>query len=142
MALHRSTRSQQLAHQCAIVGLPPSVREHRFHESRRFRFDLAWPDCDLMPSWTDAEEAWPAPLRLAVEIEGGLFLSARGKHVGRHGSPTGVKRDFEKYAAAAARGWIVLRVLPEWIPDGRAVAAIEAVFKYYQVPITKPRGTR
>ena len=41
--------------QCAAFSLPPPVAEHRFHETRRWRFDFAWPDH-----------------RVALEIAGGV----------------------------------------------------------------------
>ena len=58
------------------------VREHRFHETRRWRFDFAFPS-----------------VRLAVEIEGR----------GRHQSVKGVRDDCEKYNEATRLGWRVLR---------------------------------
>lgn len=58
--------------------------EHRFHPSRRWRFDFAWPDA-----------------RVAVEIDGGQW--ARGG--GRHNRDS----DREKLNEAAALGWRVLR---------------------------------
>ena len=60
--------------------------EYRFHPDRKWRFDLAWPDC-----------------RLAVEIEG---LTRGG---GRHQRPRGYTHDCEKYREAAKLGWRVLR---------------------------------
>lgn len=64
---------------------PPAV-QHKFHPSRRWRFDFAWPS-----------------LMVAVEIEGGIFVA------GRHVRPSGFIKDCEKYNAAAANGWLVLR---------------------------------
>lgn len=64
----------------------PCVREFRFHPERKWRFDAAWPEA-----------------KVAVELEGGIW--SRGGHV--RGS--GYRRDMEKYNAAAALGWVVLR---------------------------------
>jgi very-short-patch-repair endonuclease len=75
------------------------VAEHRFHPVRRWRFDWAWP----------AE-------RLAIEVEGGVFLPGGGRHT----RGAGFTADCEKYAEAAILGWRVIRVLPRWIDDGRA----------------------
>lgn len=66
-------------------GLDPWP-EYQFHESRRWRFDYAFPD-----------------EKVAVEVEGGVFI--RGRHV----SPAGFIGDCEKYNAAARLGWRVLR---------------------------------
>lgn len=69
-------------------GQPEPVTEYRFHPSRRWRFDFAWPK-----------------LRLAVEIEGGLYHGRGGGHV----SVNGFIGDCEKYNAATLLGWRVLR---------------------------------
>jgi len=63
-------------------GLMPPVRELKFHPERRWKFDFAWPE-----------------LKLAVEIEG----------QGRHQTFVGFRRDCDKYNAALAMGWRVLR---------------------------------
>ena len=75
---------------CVAAGLPPPVAEHRFHPVRRWRFDFAWPE-----------------KRLAVEVEGGVFVQ------GRHARGAGIRADIEKYNAAVLMGWRVLRYLPE-----------------------------
>jgi len=81
------------------VGLPQPVREFRFAAPRRWRFDFAWPDS-----------------RIAVEIEGGIW--SRGRHV----RPAGYARDAEKYNAAAAAGWVVLRYTSQQLDtDPRSV---------------------
>ena len=66
------------------AGLPAPVREYRFDQVRRWRFDLAWP-----------------ARRVAVELDGGEWLP----HGGRHNTD----RDREKLNHAAAQGWRVLR---------------------------------
>lgn len=69
--------------------LPEPVREYRFHPTRRWRFDFAWPDA-----------------KVAVECEGGIW--SRGRHVrGR-----GFESDCEKYNAATLLGWRVFRCTP------------------------------
>ena len=70
----------------ASEGLPQPVREHRFHETRRWRFDLAWLD-----------------QKLAVEFHGGVWIR------GGHSRGKGQQRDFEKLNAAQAQGWTVLQ---------------------------------
>jgi very-short-patch-repair endonuclease len=60
--------------------------EYRFHDTRRFRFDVAIPTA-----------------RLAVEIEGAVFVR------GGHSSGSGITRDCEKYNLATESGWRVLR---------------------------------
>lgn len=93
---------QQLGFQCGIVGLPAPVLEYRFHPTRKWRFDLAWPQ-----------------QLLAVEIDGGVFSG------GRHSRGAGYRADCEKFAEAAILGWRVIRVLPEHVKKGQALAWIE-----------------
>ena len=70
--------------------LPAPVTEHRFHPSRKWRFDYAWPDA-----------------KVALEVEGGVWTG------GRHTSSAGFLKDMEKYNAAARLGWRVLRCTPK-----------------------------
>ena len=72
--------------------------EHRFHARRAWKLDVAW----------------PAPLFLAVEIEGGTWI--RGRHV----QGSGFSEDARKYAEAMLLGWRVLRVTPAQIARGDA----------------------
>lgn len=83
-------------------GLPAPTLEHQFHQTRKWRFDFAWPDH-----------------RVYMEVEGGIY-----EH-GGHTSITGIKRDIAKYNAAALAGWVGLRVLPEQLPGKRGLS-IEA----------------
>lgn len=69
-------------------GFKEFVREHRFDPTRLWRFDFA-----------NIED------KVAVEIEGGVWLRGRGGHT----SPSGFKKDCEKYNRAAVLGWRVLR---------------------------------
>ena len=66
------------------------VAEHRFHATRKWRFDYAVPS-----------------LRIALEVEGGVWTG------GRHTSGAGFLRDIEKYNEAALNGWLVLRCTPK-----------------------------
>lgn len=84
--------------QCRAYGLPEPTAEHRFHPTRRWRFDWAWP-----------------AYKIAVEIEGGVFAG------GRHSRGAGYRNDLEKYNSAHLMGWRVFRYLPEQVRDGQAV---------------------
>lgn len=92
----------ELAWAAKGAGLPEPVREHRFHPTRRWRFDLAWPD-----------------RLVAVEVDGGAFVG------GRHTSGAGFREDCVKVSEAAALGWRVLRVMPEHVKSGQALAWLE-----------------
>lgn len=67
----------------AYPGLQEPEREHRFHPTRRWRFDFAFP-----------------AFKVAVEMEGGG---------GRHHSFAGHHGDCDKYNAATNLGWRILR---------------------------------
>lgn len=75
---------------CAGAGLARPVKEYRFAPPRRWRFDYAWP-----------------VHRVALEVEGGIYTR------GRHARGEGMRKDMEKYNAAALAGWTVLRVMPK-----------------------------
>ena len=78
--------------------IPTAEREYRFHPTRRWRFDFAWP-----------------MQRVAVEIAG---ITPDG---GRHQKRQGFLADAEKYEAALQHGWTVYRVPGPWVaePDRR-----------------------
>ena len=89
-----------------LIGLPPPAREYRFHPSRRWRFDFAWPI-----------------YKVAVEVDGGIY--SRGRHV--RGS--GFERDAEKRNAAVIAGWRVLHFTPRMVRSGTAVQTIENLMR-------------
>lgn len=95
-----------LTEQLIVIDLPEPEREYRFHPTRRWRFDLAWPD-----------------VRLAVEVEGGTWSG------GRHTRGTGFEADCEKYNEATLSGWRVLRVTGSMIESGRAMALVERALR-------------
>ncbi|MBU6392532.1 MAG: hypothetical protein KGQ83_09870 [Planctomycetes bacterium] len=64
--------------------------EVKFHPVRKWRFDFAHPE-----------------LKIAVEIEGGLWV------IGRHNRPQSMIKDIEKYNQAILLGWRVLRYTPQ-----------------------------
>lgn len=70
--------------------LPLPVAEHRFHPDRKWRFDFAWPEH-----------------LVALEVEGAIWTG------GRHTSGAGFVKDMEKYNAAAAMGWRIVRCQPK-----------------------------
>ena len=86
-----------------ILHLPTPEREWKFHPTRRWRFDFAWPEHNL----------------LALEVEGATWAN------GRHNRGNGFENDCIKYGEAAVLGWRLLRVTGGMIQDGRAVDLIE-----------------
>jgi len=102
MTQSKSKFEDWLFYQIKAIGLPLPEREFRFHPTRRWRFDLAWPD-----------------KMLAAEVEGGVYSR------GRHTRGKGFVEDCEKYNEAALLGWRVLRFPTQTIPSGEAVSVIE-----------------
>lgn len=74
---------------CRAEKLPQPVPEYKFHPTRKWRFDYAWPE-----------------QKIALEIEGGVWTG------GRHTSGSGFMKDIEKYNTATVMGWRVLRTVP------------------------------
>lgn len=91
-----------LSWQLRAAEFPGHVTEHRFHPTRRWRFDLAWPE-----------------YKVAAEVEGGTFVA------GRHNRGRGFEADCEKYSEAAIAGWLVVRATSDMVGDGRALALID-----------------
>jgi hypothetical protein len=91
-----AVRVSQFRSLCLARGLPSPVGEHRFHATRKWRFDYAFIN-----------------ERIALEVEGGAFTN------GRHTRGAGFLKDIEKYGEAAALGWVVIRVVPKQLTDVR-----------------------
>uniref|UniRef100_A0A6M3LIE1 DUF559 domain-containing protein n=1 Tax=viral metagenome TaxID=1070528 RepID=A0A6M3LIE1_9ZZZZ len=70
-------------------GIPSPEIEYKFHPSRKWRIDYAWPG-----------------VKLAVEIEGGAWVK------GRHNRASGFIKDMEKYNQLILLGWRLLRFQP------------------------------
>lgn len=93
------------------------LREYRFHATRKWRFDYAW------PRW-----------KVALEVEGGVFgftdpKTGLRRSGGAHSSITGIKRDIEKYNHAAAMGWLVIRCLPTTLATGETMSFVKAALE-------------
>jgi very-short-patch-repair endonuclease len=99
----KSKIEETFALHCKAHGLAP-VREHKFHPTRRWRFDFAFPE-----------------RRVAVECEGAVWTG------GRHTRGSGFVADAEKYNTAAALGWFVFRFDGGAIQSGEAIKFMVAV---------------
>jgi hypothetical protein len=103
------------------LGLEPPLAEYRFHPTREWRFDFAWPD------------RW-----IALEVEGAVFKRGGG----RHNRALGFLEDVEKYNEAAVLGWRVVRCAPgtrERFSLGAGVAAVAAAI--HQPPARPTEAT-
>ncbi|MGH2868992.1 MAG: hypothetical protein ACRDNK_15720 [Solirubrobacteraceae bacterium] len=85
-----------------MLKIPKPEREHRFHPTRKWRFDLAWPEA-----------------KFAVEVDGGTWVG--GGHVRGQQNES----DCEKGAEAALLGWRVIHVNNHMVEDGRAASYVE-----------------
>lgn len=94
---------KELCQHLRAVGLPDPTPEHAFHPTRKWRFDLAWPD-----------------RQIAVEYQGGIYLSKGG-----HSTVAGLSRDYEKFTEAQLLGWKLILVTAQTVRDGRALQWIE-----------------
>jgi very-short-patch-repair endonuclease len=93
-----------LEYQIKLGGLPEPIKEHRFHDQRRWRFDFAWPH-----------------KMFAVEVEGGAYVQ------GRHTRGSGFEADLEKYHEAMRMGWTVYRCSAKLIKSGQSLILIERI---------------
>lgn len=95
--------AQELALDAAIraAGLPEPVKQYQFCPTRKWRADFAYPD-----------------QRVLIEVEGGIWTQ------GRHVRGQGYINDIEKYTTAALMGFTVVRLAPEHIENGIAIAWI------------------
>ena len=100
---------------CRAHRLAP-VAEYRFHPTRRWRFDYAFPG-----------------QMLAIEIEGGHHAG------GRHTRGTGFENDIMKYEAAMLLGWDVYRCTTQMATSGHA---IDTVLKLLEIKAAKSQEAR
>lgn len=85
------------------AGLPLPVPEHRFHETRKWRWDYAWTKLE----YTHEYSTFVIYLKVALEVQGGIWSR------GRHATGAGIKGDMEKFSEGAALGWRLLLVEPK-----------------------------
>jgi len=74
---------------CRSFDIETPEAEYKFHETRKWRFDYAFPR-----------------FKVAIEVEGGVWTG------GRHTRGSGFVKDMEKYNEAAKLGWRILRFTP------------------------------
>lgn len=91
-------------------SLPEPEQQYRFDDSRRWRFDFAWPSC-----------------KVAVEVNGGEWSE------GRHSRGAGMAGDYEKLNAATIAGWRVLQFTGGQVRDGVAIDTIRRALAEFDV---------
>ena len=71
------------------AGIPEPTYEFRFHDTRRWRMDMAW-----------------RKQKVYCEVQGGIFIK------GRHTRGASLLKEWEKLNTASSMGWRVLFVQP------------------------------
>ena len=100
----RSTLEISFAAQLEANGMTGWIEEHRFHPTRLWRLDFAFPD-----------------RMIAVECEGGTWIN------GRHNRGAGSIADMEKYNEAQRLGWSVFRFHGGAVMNGDAIRFVMRV---------------
>lgn len=86
---------------CRAAGLEAPEAEYRFHPTRKWKFDWAFP-----------------AYKVAVEIEGAVWTQ------GRHTRGVGFVKDIEKYNEATILGWRVLRCTVQDFENGTGLELV------------------
>ena len=92
--------------QLRTEGLPRPREQFKFHDTRRWSSDFAWPD-----------------KKIIVEIEGGIWRRGGGAH----SHPTNILRDIEKYNNAALLGYRLFRFSDRELKNGEAMRIMKLV---------------
>lgn len=110
-AAARKAEQEAFCRLCESLGVPRPVPEFRFDETRRWRFDFAWPDRKVAVEFEGAPHGTGQPCPECGQRKAGAHT--RGLHF---------LNDMAKYNAAAAQGWRVIRTTHEY--DGNAIPVI------------------
>lgn len=87
------------------IGAPAATPEFKFHPTRQWAFDYAWPD-----------------KKIALEVEGGVFTN------GAHTRGPHFMSDMEKYNTAALLGWTVVRTVPKELLTSKTAEMIRQLY--------------
>ncbi len=87
---------------CKALEMQEPIPEFRFHNTRHWRLDFAYPEH-----------------KLAIEIEGGVWSK------GRHTRGSGFIADMEKYNELAVMGWRLLRFTPQDLNKSKTYETIK-----------------
>lgn len=102
----RGESTGEVAFRCHLryAGIRGWVQEYRFHPTRAWSLDFAWPD-----------------IQFGVEIDGGVYVG------GAHTRGKGATNDREKRAEAQILGWQILVVTTEHVETGQAISWAETL---------------
>jgi very-short-patch-repair endonuclease len=94
--------------QLHAADFPAPECEYRFHPTRKWKFDFAWPK-----------------ERVAIEVNGGIWRKGGGAHQGK-----GHLRDMEKMNEAQVNGWKVFQFTPEQMQNGLAITYLTVLNEF------------
>lgn len=86
-------------------------KEYRFSPKRRYRMDYAWVN-----------------EKVAVEIQGGIWIKGLSGRGGAHSLPSNIIRDMEKSNLAQLLGWKLFKFTPQQLKTGEAQSFMREVF--------------
>ncbi len=104
----RSRWEKTFEFQLKYHEIPPHISQFKFHETRKWAVDFAWPNH-----------------RIIVEIEGGIWI----KGGAGHSHPISIERDIEKYNQVSLYGYRLFRFTDKEIRSGAAINLLKEVFK-------------
>lgn len=94
-----SKLEEKVASDLKALGLMDGCeRQYRFHPTRKWLFDFAWPEAVIHGE----------PSRLALEVNGGTYL--QGKFRGAHSRGNRQREDYCKWTEASLMGWTLILV--------------------------------
>jgi very-short-patch-repair endonuclease len=89
------------------VGIDDFVQQYKFHPTRNWKADFAWPE-----------------QKIIAEVHGGTWIG------GRHVRGEGFKKDREKMNEAQLLGWLVLEFTGDEVKNASAVNVIARAVDY------------
>jgi hypothetical protein len=97
-------------------GISRHIAEFKFHPTRKWRFDFAWPSQSNNPSIQQSDSGGG----VALEVQGGLWTR------GRHTRGAALLNEHEKLNAAAVMGWRILYCTPKELGTLKLAKTIKA----------------
>lgn len=93
-------------------GLPTPYLEFKFHATRKWRFDLCWPNARsysncFIEEQDESVAEYLTCKPLALEVQGGIFVA------GRHSRGAALLKEWEKLNAAAEMGYRIIYCQPK-----------------------------
>lgn len=114
-----------LSRQLAGVLNDPE-RDYKIHPVRKWTVDFAWPEVKLL---VEVEGGFGKSRHRTISVVYKTVKDANGQKVRiRAGIRDGFENDCEKYNELGMLGWLVIRVTPRMIRDGRALEVIKVAY--------------